>query len=331
VGWLPRRWGRGAVAGFAALLLALSVAAPFLWIEPAYALPEPLTGAQVAAIPHRLDVEFGGAMRLLGYDLEVDAVAPGDPVPVTLYWEALAPTDRDYAVFVHLLGEGELLVAQRDTFPGLGQLSTTWLAPGFRWADRTVLQVPATAYAPDVTQFAVGLFHLPTGERLPAVGSNGAPLGDAVRFGGVTITPRPGEVPNPIDVNFGDRMRLVGYAIDQRVIYPGELVTLTLHWDATRSMATDYTVSAQLIDPQQQKAAQQDSWPPVPTSAWEPGDRIVDERQLAIYPDAPPGVYDVRIVVYSVDEEGIEPLPIVSPGGEQLADHVVLTRMRVTP
>ena len=191
--------------------------------------------------------------------------------------------------------------------------------------------MPPTAYAPDVTQFAVGLFHLPTGERLPAVGSNGAPLGDAVRFGGVTITPRPGEVPNPIDVNFGDRMRLVGYAIDQRVIYPGELVTLTLHWDATRSMATDYTVSAQLIDPQQQKATQQDSWPPVPTSAWEPGDRIVDERQLEIYPDAPPGVYDVRIVVYSVDEEGLEPLPIVSPGGEQLADHVVLTRVRVTP
>jgi hypothetical protein len=305
--------------------------APFVWIQPAYALPEPLTDAQAAAIPSRLDVEFGGAVRLLGYDLEVDAVEPGDWVPVTLYWEALAPTQRDYAVFVHLLGEGELLVAQRDTFPGLGRLSTTWLSPGFRWADRTLLRVPATAYAPDVTQFQVGLFHLPTGERLPATGSGGAPLGDAVRFGGVTITPRVGEVPNPIDVNFGDRMRLVGYALDRRLVYPGETVTLALHWEATGPMTTDYTVSAQLIDPQQRKAAQQDSWPPAPTSAWEPGDRVVDERQLAIHPDAAPGVYEVRIVVYSTGEEGIEPLPIVSSGGEQLADHVVLTRVRVTP
>lgn len=331
VGWIPRRWRRGVAAAFATFLFVLSVAAPFAWIQPAYALPEPLTDAQVAAIPNRLDVEFGGAVRLLGYDLEVDAIEPGDEVPVTLYWEALAPTDRDYAVFVHLLGEGELLVAQRDTFPGLGQLSTTWLAPGFRWADRTVLRVPPTAYAPDVTQFAVGLFHIPTEERLPAVGSDGAPLGDAVRFGGVTITPRPGEVPNPIDVNFGDRMRLIGYSIDPRVAYPGGTITLTLHWEATRSMGTDYTVSAQLIDPDQRKAAQQDSWPPVPTSAWEPGERIVDGRQLAIYPDAPPGVYDVRIVVYSAGAGGLEPLPIVSPTGEQLADHVVLTRVRVTP
>jgi 4-amino-4-deoxy-L-arabinose transferase-like glycosyltransferase len=331
VGWLPHRWGRWAVAGFAALLLVLSVMAPFVWIQPAYALPEPLTDAQVATIPHRLDVEFGDTVRLLGYDLQVDAVQPGDQVPVTLYWEALAPADRDYAVFVHLLGEGELLVSQRDTFPGLGQLSTTWLAPGFRWADRTVLQVPATAYAPDVTQFQVGLFHIPTDERLPAVGSNGAPLGHAVRFGRMTITPRAGEVPNPIDVNFGDRMRLVGYAIDERMVHPGGAITLTLHWDATGSMTTDYTVSAQLIDPDQRKAAQQDSWPPVPTSAWEPGDRVVDERQLAIHPDAAPGVYDVRIVVYSAGEEGLELLPIVSQGGEQLADHVVLTRVRVTP
>ena len=329
--WLPRRWGRGVAAAFATSLLILSVVAPFAWIQPAYALPDLLTDAQVAAIPHRLDVEFGGAVRLLGYDLQIDAVEPGHDVPVTLYWETLAPTDRDYAVFVHLLGEGELLVAQRDTFPGLGQLSTLWLTPGFRWADRTVLRVPPTAYAPDVTQFEVGLFHIPTGERLPAVGSDGAPLGDAVRFAGVTITPRPGEVPNPIDVNFGHRMRLVGYSIDQRVTHPGATVTLTLHWEASRPMDTDYTVSAQLIDPQQRKAAQQDSWPPVPTSAWEPGDRIVDARQLAIHPDAAPGVYDVRIVVYSGGEEGLEPLPIVSPAGEQLADHVVLTRVRVVP
>jgi 4-amino-4-deoxy-L-arabinose transferase-like glycosyltransferase len=331
VGWLPRRWGRWMVAGFAAFLLVLSAVSPFAWIRPAYALPEPLTDAQVAAIPHRLDVEFGGAMRLLGFDLKVSAVQPGERVPVTLYWEALAPTERDFAVFVHLLGEGELLVAQRDTFPGLGQLSTTWLEHGFRWADRTVLRVPATAYAPDVTQFEVGLFHIPTGERLPAVGSDGTPLGDAVRFGGVTIAPRVGETPNPIAVNFGDRMELIGYSIDRRLVYPGETVTLTLQWQATRPMDTDYTVSAQLIDPDQRKAAQQDSWPPVPTSGWEPGEPVADARPLTIFPDAPPGVYDLRIVVYSAGEEGIEPLPIVSARGEQLADHVVLTRVRVTP
>ena len=79
-GWLPRRWGRWVVAVLALFLFGLAAAAPFAWIGPAYAFPEPLTDGQVAAIPHRLETDgstelaaaFGGVMRLLGYDLEME-------------------------------------------------------------------------------------------------------------------------------------------------------------------------------------------------------------------------------------------------------------------
>ncbi len=127
-GWLPALWRRWTSAAYALFLAALTLAAPFVWIRPAYVLPEPLESGDVAAIPGQLQAEFGGVLRLLGYDIEADRVQPGGQIGVTLYWEAIAPTDQDHTIFVHLLGKGDLLVAQRDTFPGLGSISTTWLA-----------------------------------------------------------------------------------------------------------------------------------------------------------------------------------------------------------
>jgi len=310
-----------------AVLLILATVAPFAWIAPAYTPPEPLTNEQVTAIPHWLEADFDGVMRLLGYNLEADQVTPGGQLGVTLYWEALASADRDYTVFVHLLGEGDLLVAQRDTFPGLGLLSTTWLEPDFRWADRYILQVPATAYAPDLAQVEVGLYDAATGARLPV--STG---GDNVRFGRVEVQPRPGSLPNPIEVNFGDRMALVGYELSDRVARPGETITLTLYWEGLRRMEVNYTISAQLVDPQQRKAAQYDGWPRggnAPTAAWEPGRVIADTRPLEIYADAAPGVYDLRIAVYVLQAGEIVHLPVIPEGGAMLSDHIVLTRVRV--
>ena len=333
-GCVPLRWEKWAMAAFAAFLLALTVLAPWLWIQPAYALPEPLTDAQVAAIPRPLGTDFGadtvGVMRLLGYDLETESLEPGGQVAVTLYWEALAPADRDYTVFVHLLGEHELLVAQRDTLPGLGLLSTTWLEPGSRWADRYVVPAPETACAPDVVQVEVGVYDAATGARLPA--SSG---GDNVRFGQIELRARQGEVPNPISINFGDRMELVGYDLDRRAAGPGEPITLTLYWRGRRRMETNYTVSTQLIDPAQRKAAQLDGWPQdgaAPTSTWEPGELVVDTRTLTIFPDTPPGAYDLQVTVYVFEEdEQLAHLPVISQKGEMLSSHVLLTRVRVQP
>ena len=338
-GWLPRRWGRRAVVALALFLLGLAVAAPWAWIAPAYALPERLTDARVAAIPHRLEADFGGIMRLRGYDLEMETTKPGGQVAVTLYWEGLAPAERDYTVFVHLLGEGELLVAWRDTFPGLGRLSTTWLEPGFRWADRYVLQVPETAFTPDTAQIEIGLYDATSDAatsdaRLQATAPDGQSLGDNVRFGCVEVGPLPGDVPNPISVNFGDRMALVGYDLSGRVVRPGDAITLTLVWQGLRRMDANYTVSAQLVDAGQRKAAQQDGWPlsgAAPTTTWQPDQVLADPYRLVVFQDAPPGVYDVRVAVYVLEDGQIVHLSVIPEGGRMLSDHQVLTRVRVVP
>jgi hypothetical protein len=265
----------------------------------------------------------------LGYDLETTSVEPGGQVALTLYWRALAPTERPYSVFVHLLGEGDVPIAQRDTYPGLGLLSTTRLEPGSAWADRTIIRVPRTAYAPDVAQVAVGLYNYADGTRLPANGG-----ADHVRFGRIEVQAPPGEVPNPISVNFGDRMALVGYDLDRRVVKPGEEITLALYWRGMQKMEHNYTISAQLVGDGQVKAAEDSSWPlgkDAPTMLWQPGHLLEDPKTLAVRADALPGIYDVRVTVFRKQDESFEHLPVISNRGEMLANHITLTRMRVQP
>ena len=328
------RWKAWPIGTFVLLLLGLSAAAPFVWIRPAYAVPEPLTETALEDIPSRLDVDFGHTMRLLGYDLETRRTEPGDEVAVTLHWEAREPTDRDYTVFVHLLGEHELVVAQRDTFPGLGLLSTTWLEPGYRWADRYVITLPDTAYAPDEAQLQVGLFDARTGERLPALAADGAAMGDHVRFGDVAIHPLDDGPLNPISVTFGNHMSITGYDLSQRTAGPGETITLTLQWQAMRPMAKDYTVSVQFIDDVQRKAAQHDS-PPLggaaPTITWRRDQIVTDSVGLTIFPEAAPGVYSVQVAVYRHADGAIAHLPVTPPGGQMQAKQITLTQVRVTP
>jgi hypothetical protein len=328
-GWLPRRWGRWAVAAFALFLLGLTAVAPFAWIAPAYAPPEPLTDAQVATIPNHLGIDFDDTMRLLGDDLGITSVEPGGQVTVTLYWEALAPTERPYSVFVHLLGEGDILIAQRDTYPGMGLLSTTRLEPGNTWADRYVIRVPETTYAPDVAQVAVGLYNYTDWTRLPA--DNGS---DHVRFGRIEIQALPGEVPNPISVNFDDKMALVGYDLNRRVVSPGEKVTMTLYWRGLQKMERNYTISAQLVNDEQVKAAEDSNWPlkgDAPTMLWQPGNLLEDPKTLTVRADAPPGVYDVQITVFKKQDEEFIHLPVISDRGEMLSNRVLLTQVRVEP
>jgi len=319
----------------AALLFGLAVAAPFAWIRPAYTPPSPLTPEQQAAIPNRLDADFSGVMRLLGYSMgptgggEVQ-VEPGGRLTVTLYWQALAPMDRDWSVFVHLLDENDVVIAQRDTYPGLGLLATRLLRPGQTWADRYVLELPPSAYAPSQAQLEVGLYDLSTGERLKATDAGGAALGDNVRFGHVGVIARPGTLPNPVAFNFGNQIELVGYRLEPRAARPGEVLRLTLYWRGLRRMDRNYTVFTHVLGEGAHIWGQKDAWPQdgaAPTAAWQPGQLIEDHYDLALSPDTPAAVYDIEIGLY-LSETG-ERLRLIAPDGRPTEDNLRLTRVRV--
>ena len=158
-GWLPRRWqGRG-LAAVSILLFLLAAAIPFAVIRPAYARPPILTEADVPAGVQRSDVTHGGVLRLLGLRAAVrGSVRPGDTVPVTVYWQLTQPTDRNFAVFVHLLGRGWDPVGQVNSYPGLGAYPLSLLRPGDVVRDTYQVPVVVTATSPSLLRVDIGLF-----------------------------------------------------------------------------------------------------------------------------------------------------------------------------
>jgi hypothetical protein len=139
------------------------------------------------------DITFGDQLRLLGYELDCDQrqvshVTPPETCQVNLYWQAVRPMGRDYTVFVHLVGADGATVTQHDGPPGDAFFPTsTWLV-GERVFDSHPLALPVDMPPGDYT-VSVGVYHLPTAERLQAVDGAGLSLGDAVPLVTIRVGP----------------------------------------------------------------------------------------------------------------------------------------------
>jgi len=113
---------------------------------------------------------FGDNIRLAAYRLDNDRARPGDTVRATLVWQALAPTETDLNLFVHLVDGSGRAVGQRDGPPLGGSFPTTTWRPG-----ETVIQqveIPVAKDAPGgLTRLRLGWYDWRSGERLPVPGS----------------------------------------------------------------------------------------------------------------------------------------------------------------
>jgi hypothetical protein len=112
-----------------------------------------------------VEARFGDALRLLGYDLGVDAGA----MDVTLHWEALRRMDRSYKFFVHLYDvESGEIAAQRDVIPYDWQYPTVWWEANEVVSDR--VRVPLDEVPSGTYQLAVGVYDAETEDRLGIYG-----------------------------------------------------------------------------------------------------------------------------------------------------------------
>ncbi len=122
--------------------------------------------AALPASASPIQAAFGQHAELAGQAPLPAHLAPGQPLPVTLYWRARAETDRSYAVFLHLVDEQGRLVAQRDSIPVEGSLPMNLWLPGEIISDTHALALPATLL-PGRYTLRLGLYDPASGERLP--------------------------------------------------------------------------------------------------------------------------------------------------------------------
>jgi hypothetical protein len=133
-----------------------------------------------------MEVTLGDSIMLRGYDVDTPEGAGGELL-LTLYWQGLAPMEERYTVFSHLLAADNTVDAQMDSEPQGGGLPTDRWTAGQVVRDNYALTVSESATAgPHLLE--VGMYYLPTGQRLPASdASTGQSLGDRVVLGTVEV------------------------------------------------------------------------------------------------------------------------------------------------
>lgn len=114
---------------------------------------------------------YGGALELVGLDLDPPTLCAGRPTALTLYWRVLAEPEARWDVFVHLDGPGVPRV-HGDHAPARGAYPTTAWRRGEIVRDPLSLTLPADEPA-SVLEAWVGLFA--GAERMPV--TRAGPLG----------------------------------------------------------------------------------------------------------------------------------------------------------
>ncbi len=105
----------------------------------------------------------------------------------------------------------------------------------------------------------------------------------------------------PIDLPFGETIRLTQLCLSPQPVTGGENVLIRLGWQTSAPMSRRYKVTVQLLDARNQVIAQRDSEPAGgsrSTDGWTPGETIADNHGLPIPLGTPPGRYRLIAALY---------------------------------
>jgi hypothetical protein len=138
-------------------LAAAGCAAPVESSKPDASVADHVLASVPADVQNRTLVDFGGAVHLVGWDLEPkDRAAPDSKLKLKLYWRSVKRLSDGWRLFTHLSATGLKKPYSYDDHGVLRQkLPPSAWVPGMIYVDEQEITVPDLE-APEVT-IAVGL------------------------------------------------------------------------------------------------------------------------------------------------------------------------------
>jgi len=136
-------------------------------------------------------------------------------------------------------------------------------------------------------------------------------------------------IAHPTDYVLGQVIRLRGYSLATPEPRSGDMLQLTLYWEALRPIDERYKVFIHVVDSRGNIVGQRDSEPgggAKMTTGWQPGELVVDNYGLLVQPGTPPGEHTLCVGMYSLSDG--QRLP-VTKGGRNLGDSIELARLSV--
>jgi len=142
-------------------------------------------------------------------------------------------------------------------------------------------------------------------------------------------TTLPQEFQNPLDVELGDEIALLGYNLLTYEVEAGDILPLTLFWQARVQPKERYKVFIHVLDEVGHIVGQHDGEPGDGmriTTIWQPGETIADNYGILIRPGTPPGQHQIVVGMYNATSG--QRLP-VTEGGQAQGDHLLLGSIEV--
>ena len=294
--------------------------------------------AQEPQIQHPMVVDFGDAVRFLGYDIVYDRDRePG----FVLYWQSLRELEPGYSIKLHLANEaGEIVESTTSPQPAL-----VWYPPE-KWKPGETIRVIANTLPWSTagrSQYGIGLGVARNEVALPPRVKDSPQVsrflagGEALeiaRFQRLWGIPRAVDEPrtlsrppvdHPLAANFGGLIQLEGYTLRPGRPVSGQPLRIELLWHPLAPIPESYTAFVHLTDFSGKIWAQQDSLPwqgALPTTAWVPGEYVRDAYEVAVPAEVQGQPLRLEIGWYRA-ETG-ERLRVLDPQGQANDDRITL-------
>lgn len=136
--------------------------------------------------PHSTQARFEHQVLLVGYDLGVASLPPGEVVRITLRWQALAEIEGDYTVFIHVVAADGRIATQRDSQAGGGFRPTSSWVVGKVVTDNHALYLGPDA-PPGEYRVVLGLYDPKTGQRVMLLDEDDQVQGDSLLLQTISV------------------------------------------------------------------------------------------------------------------------------------------------
>ncbi len=312
--WLPAHQAMGRVLEDPIEAYLIERAYPTLreWHGPNTVLSFFATGKPVE---QPVTAHFGDWLTLQGAALSPGPLEAGwGVVAADLTWQLSGQPTDDYTVGLRLVGPTGYVWAQRDVPPGSGRRAFSTMPVDRPQPDPHGLPVPAGT-PPGEYRVTLRVYRSRDVAVLPVSFAGGS--GGEVTLGTVRVvrpqSPPPIEalpIAEPLPVDLGDRLRLLGYSAPRSaIVRPGDRVEIELFWQAVADPGQDFLPRLQLVAGDQVRAELTEK--PVagtyPTAWWKAGELVRDPHALPIPATVPPGHY--RLVLSLIRAADGRPVP----------------------
>lgn len=280
---------------------------------------------EAAGIGQALDEPLNSALMVRGYQLSNDAPLFGEEFTLTVAWLATAevPVGQRLRLQVVQSESGTVYTAREVVLVSAHAGAQPWRVGESYW-QRYVLRIPEEAH------------YGPAELLLTLLDAEGSPAAPPFSLASLTVQGHRFEIPEIPQVQrarLGEQIALLGHALEPTAVRPGEVVYLTLYWQALGGTPAPYTVFTHLLDEEGIVRGQKDSAPlggRYPTDRWQAGEYVVDVYPLTVDEDAPLGAYRIEIGMYDAALTGAPRVALFDENGARQADDRLLLDATVT-